>query len=111
MSNEIIALILTAIAGITAAIKALAEARRAKYESEARITEALRADRAEKTTDAVIKGIQSAKKTMSEPLAQHLQDEIRHIAIIDGVEDNLNSRVSSIKKTEKLDRARLLDSL
>jgi hypothetical protein len=111
MSGETIALIMTALAGIAAAVKAVAEARKAKYEAAARIAEAERADEAEKTTDAVIKGINKAKATMSGDLARYLQDEIKTVALADGVEEKLNKRVKKIKRTEKLDKNKLLDLL
>ena len=112
MSAETIALIMTTLAGVTAAVKAVAEARKARFEAEKALVEKERADEAEKTTDAVIRGVENAKRTLGEvSLAQHLQNEIQNVAKECGIEEKLNKRVKSIKKTIQFDRSKLLDRL
>jgi hypothetical protein len=112
MSPEIIMLIMTTLGGIAAAIKAVAEARKARFEAEARIAEAKRADEAEKTTNAVIAGVERAKMTLGEAnLAQYLQDEIKYSAEEQGVEGNLNKMVKKARNTGILDRSKLFDKL
>lgn len=108
MSTETIALIMTTLGGIAAAVKAVAEARKARYEAAARLAEAERADDAEKTADAVIKGVERAKKTLGEAnLAEFLVHEIQDVATSEGVEEKLNMRVKSIKKTGKFSKTEL----
>lgn len=116
MSPEIIALIMTTIGGLAAAIKAIADARKAKHEAakakvEAEI-ERLRAEQAEQTTNAVIEGVEKAKKTLSEGnLAQYLQNEIQGVATERGVEDRLNKMVKNVRLTGTLNRAKLIEKL
>jgi hypothetical protein len=119
MSAETMIAIMTTLAGIAAAAKAVAEARKAKYEArkaEAEAmradTEASRADEAEKTTGAVIDGIENAKRTMGESdLAHYLQEEIRSVAIERGVEGKLSGMVKQARETRGLDRGKLLEKL
>lgn len=108
MSTETIALIVSTISAVAAAVKAIAEARKARYETAARLAEAERADDAEKQADAIIKGVERAKKTLGEAnLADFLVGEIRDVATSEGVESKLNERVKSIKKTGKFSRTEL----
>jgi hypothetical protein len=112
MSPEIIALIMTTLGGVAAAIKAVAEARKAKFEAQRAELEASRADEAEKTTNAIIHGVEKAKKTLCEQnLGQYLTDEIRGVALERGVEDRLNEMVKSVKKTNRLDKDKLREML
>lgn len=112
MSTETIALIASTLTALLAAIKAIAEARKAKYEAAARAAEAAAREEAEKTTDAVIKGVERAKRTLGEAnLAQFLVDEIKSVATDDGVEEGLNKRVKAVKKTGRLDRDKLKEML
>ena len=105
MTAETIALIASTLAGITAAVKAIAEARKARFEAQARIE-------AEKTTDAIILGVENAKRTLGEAnLAQYLTDEIKSAAANTGVEEKLNKRVKQVKSTAHFDRSRLMKKL
>ena len=103
----------TSIGGIVAAIKAVAEARKAKFESEARIAEAKRADEASAQRDAVIRGVERAKRTVLKETgyADLLAEEIRAEATHTGVEESLNKRVKHIRGTTMLDRAKLMERL
>ena len=105
MSAETIIAIVTTIGGIAAAIKSIADARKARYEAAARVE-------AEKTTDAVIKGVERAKMTLGERNLGHLlSDEIKLCATEDGVEEKLNKRVRKIKATVVLSKDKLLEKL
>ena len=98
MSTEIIALIMTTIGGITAAVKAIAEARKARYESAARIAEAARSGEDEKTADAIIQGVEKVQQTVEGDMAKYVKDTIKDVALAEGVEEKLNKRVKNIKK-------------
>lgn len=113
MEAETIALIATTIGGVTAAIKAIAEARKARFEAEARIAESKRADEAEKTTDAIIRGVEKAKKTVfgETNYGELLAEEIRSEATNCGVEEKLNKKVKHIRGTTHLDRSKLMRRL
>ena len=111
MNPETVALIMTTIGGVMTAVKAIAEARKAKYEAARAEAEASRADEAEKTTTAVIGGVENAKRTLAEQnLAQYLEDEIQDVATSHGVEENLNKIVKRAK-SNTFDKAKLLDKL
>jgi len=119
MSPETVALILTTLGGVAAAVKAMAEAKKAQAEKEKAEAErqkaeleAKRADEAEKTTNAVIAGVEKAKKTLHESnLALYLQGEIQGVAQEAGVEEKLNKMVKKVKNTTFLDRSKLLEKL
>jgi hypothetical protein len=112
MSPETIALIFTTLGGIAAMVKSMADAKRAQAEKEKAEIEAKRADEAEKTTNAVIAGVERAKRTVcNADLAQYLQDEIQIVAEERGVEERLNKMVKRVKNTTFLDRSKLIDKL
>lgn len=105
MNAEIIIAIVTTVGGIAAAIKSVADARRARYEAQARAE-------AEKTTEAVIKGVEQAKKTvLGADYAHLLSAEIKSVAEEQGVEEKLNARVKKIKNTLSWDKSKLLEKL
>ena len=113
MSPETIALIFTTLGGIAAMVKSMADAKKAQAEKEKAEIEAKRADEAEKTTDAVIRGVEKAKRTVfaETNFGELLAEEIRAEATNTGVEEGLNKRVRRVKGTASLDRSKLLDKL
>lgn len=113
MSPETIALIFTTLGGIAAMLKSMADAKKAQAEKEKAEIESRRADEAEKTTDAVIRGVEKAKRTVFKETnyGELLAEEIRAEATITGVEEGLNKRVKRVKATTHLDRAKLMDKL
>lgn len=105
MSAEIITAIVSAIVAIAAAIRSIADARKARYEAAARLE-------AERTTEAVIKGVERAKMTLGEKnLAHLLSDEIKSCAEEHGVEERLNQRVKKIKNTLSYNKEKLREKL
>ena len=112
MSPETLALILTAVGAIAGAVKARAEAQKAKHEAARAEAEARRAEEAEKTTAAVIDGVERAKRTLGEQnLADYLSNEIRGVATERGVEDKLNGMVKARRATMRVDKDKLRETL
>lgn len=94
MNTETIALILTTVTAIAAAVKAMAEAKKASLEK-------VRADKAERSTEAVVKGVEKFKSTMLEKnISKFLTDEIQSHAKADGIEEDLNKVMEKVKKTK-----------
>lgn len=105
ISGEIITTIVSAIIAISAAIKSIADARKARYEAAAR-------EEAEKATEAVIKGVERAKKTLGQAsLVGLLAAEIKSEAEAAGVEEGLNQRVKKIRGTLSYDKEKLKEKL
>lgn len=111
MEAETIIVVLSTLGGLAAAVKVIAEARKAKFERKKAQIEVARAQKAEKTTNAIIYGVEKAKRTVHKDLAQYLSDEIRGVAELEGVEPDLNKMVKDIKSTKFLSRDKLKEKL
>lgn len=91
MSTEVIIAICTTIGGIAALAKSIVDARKARYEKEKAKIESARADEAEKTTNALIDGVEKAKTRYEVDVSHYLEDEIQKAAESYGVDNTLKT--------------------